>query len=50
VKKGKLKALADLKKVRAKIDTMNKADRKRFESQDKLFRQSQTLREKLDID
>lgn len=48
--KGKLKALADLKKVRAKIDKMNKRDQKRFHAQDRLFKQSQTLREQLDID
>jgi len=48
--KEKLKALAELKKVRGQIDKMNAADRKRFESQDKLFNKSRTLREKLGID
>ena len=48
--KEKIKVLAELKDVREKIDEMQKKDTKRFQAQDKLFTQSQTLREKLGID
>ena len=48
--KQKIKALADLKMVREKIDTLQKRNDKRYKVQDKLYNQSQTLREKLGID
>ena len=46
----KLKKLTELKKVNKQIDKVNKADQKRFESQDKLFTKRRKLEEQLGIE